>query len=113
VLLCGQVDLVLPVDNATTITPFPLGGDAPRAGAYTAFIPRLAAEWEGITRRLRVRGGTCLDPAHVEGSTPRPRVTAGFEARVIRVLGADWSLSASADLAPRLFTFSFGPGWWL
>lgn len=113
VLLCGQVDLVFPVENATTITPFLLGGDAPRAGAYTTFIPRLGVEWEAITRLLRVRGGTYLHPAQLEGSPPRPHVTAGFEVRVIRVLGADWSLSASANLAPRLFSFSFGLGWWL
>ncbi|MEW5741960.1 MAG: hypothetical protein AB1938_23800 [Myxococcota bacterium] len=113
VLVCAQLDVVFPVENATTLTPFLLGGAAPAAGAYTTFIPRLGVEWEAITRLLRLRAGTYLHPAQIEGSTPRPHFTTGLELRVVRLLGADWSLSASANLAPRLFTMSFGIGWWL
>lgn len=113
VLLCAQLDVVFPVTGATTLTPFLLGGAAPSAGAYTTFIPRLGVEWEALTRLLRLRAGTYLHPAQIEGSTPRPHFTAGFELRVVRLFGADWSLSASTNLAPRLFTFSFGIGWWL
>ena len=113
VLLCGQVDLIFPVENATTIEPFLLGGAAPRIGAQVAFIPRVGVEWETVTRRLRLRAGTYLDPAQLEGTTVRPHLTTGFEVRLFRVLGVDWSLSASTNLAPRLFSFSLGIGWWL
>jgi hypothetical protein len=113
VLACVQLDIAFPVENATTLTPFLMGGEAPAAGAYTTFIPRLGLEWEVVTRLLRLRAGTYLHPAQIEGSTPRPHFTTGFELRVVRLFGADWSLSASMNLAPRLFTFSLGVGWWL
>lgn len=113
VLVCADLDVVFPVDGATTQTPFLLGGLAPRAGAWVTFIPRVGVEWEAVPRRLRLRGGGYLHPDQIEGAGLRPHVTAGLEVRVARVLGADWSLSLSSNLAPRLFTFSFGLGWWL
>ena len=91
----------LSVENATTLTPFLLGGEAPAAGAYTTFIPRLGLEWEVVTRLSALRAGTYLHPAQIEGSTPRPHFTTGFELRAVRLFGADWSLSASMNLAPR------------
>lgn len=113
VLLCGQVDVVMPVENATTITPFLLGGVAPRVGAQVTFVPRAGVEWEAVSRRLRLRAGAYLDPAQIEGSTVRPHATTGVEVRLARVLGVDWSVSTSVNLAPRLLSFSLGIGWWL
>ncbi|MBL8952192.1 MAG: hypothetical protein JNK82_15525 [Myxococcaceae bacterium] len=106
-----ELDVIFPVKNATTFTPF-LTGTLPRAvGEQVSLVPRLGFEAEAIDHRLRVRSGGYLEPPFLAGSSLRPHFTWGFELFLLN-LGAAWSISASMDVAKSYLSMSFGIGWW-
>ncbi|MBS1150233.1 MAG: hypothetical protein H6Q89_1931 [Myxococcaceae bacterium] len=110
-LLSAQLDLVLPVSNATTVRSFLFGEPPVPAGASFYVVPRLGVEHELLPKRLRLRTGAWLEPNLVRGSQLRPHVTFGFEVFTLHLID-DWSISAALDAAPRYFAASVGIGWW-
>ena len=105
------LDVIFPVKNATTLTPFLLGTAPKAVGEGLYLVPRLGLEAEAIDHRLRLRGGGYLEPPFLDGSSTRPHATFGFEVFLFNFL-ADWSISASADYADKYLSMSFGVGWW-
>ncbi len=110
-LVTLELDVILPVANATTLTPFLLGTTRIAAGERLSIVPRLGFEAEAVDHRLRLRSGGYLEPPFLDGASIRPHFTWGFELFLFR-LGADWSVSASMDIADRYLAMSFGIGWW-
>lgn len=112
VLISFQLDLVFPVKNATTLSPF-LDPNLPRLGIGERFsvVPRLGSEVEAIDHRLRLRLGGYLEPAFLEGASLRPHLTFGTELFLFTLL-MDWSVSVSMDVSARYLSMSFGIGWW-
>jgi hypothetical protein len=110
-LIAAQLDLILPVKNATTMRTF-LNGEAPvQTGASLSLVPRLGTETEVVDHILRLRLGTYLEPALIAGTSTRPHATFGFEVFLLHLL-FDWSVSAAGDVADRYFSMSLGLGWW-
>jgi hypothetical protein len=110
-LVTVQLDLILPVQGATTLNPF-LTGTAPiAAGSTLSLVPRAGTEIEAIDHILRLRLGGYLEPAVLAGTSVRPHGTFGFEVFLLHVL-FDWSVAASGDIANRYFSMSLGLGWW-
>lgn len=110
-LVTAELDLIFPVQHATTLTPFLQGTEAIAVGESLSLVPRLGLEAEVIDHRLRLRGGGYLEPPFLQGSSTRPHGTFGLELFLFS-LGADWSVSASMDVANRYLSMSFGIGWW-
>jgi hypothetical protein len=106
-----QLDVILPVKNATTLSPFLLGTPTLGAGQGLYLVPRLGFEAEAIDHRLRLRIGGYLEPPFVEGSSIRPHGTFGSELFLFNIF-ADWSVSAAIDVAAHYMSLSFGLGWW-
>lgn len=110
-LLTAQLDLVLPVTNATTVRSFLFGGEPTPAGDAFFVVPRLGVEHELLPKLLRVRTGAWLEPNLVQGSSVRTHATFGFELFAFH-LWDDWSISAALDAAPRYLSGSIGIGYW-
>ncbi len=110
-LLSVQLDVVLPVSNATTVRSFLFGESALPTGASFYAVPRVGVENELLPKRLRLRLGTWLEPNLVQGSQVRPHGTFGFEVFAFHLYD-DWAISAALDAAPRYFAASVGIGWW-
>ena len=106
-----SLDVIFPVKGATTLTPFLLGTTPRPVGESLSLVPRVGFEAEAIDHRLRLRAGGYLEPPFLQGSNVRPHFTFGFELFLVRLL-ADWSVSASMDVAAGYLAMSFGIGWW-
>ncbi|MBK7859371.1 MAG: hypothetical protein IPJ65_12260 [Archangiaceae bacterium] len=110
-LVTAGLDLIFPVHGATTLTPFVYDTPAVPTGENASVVPRLGFEVEAIDHRLRLRSGGYLEPPFVQGSSIRPHFTWGTEVFLLNI-AADWSVSASMDIANRYLAMSFGIGWW-
>lgn len=102
------LDVVLygPVADGIALAPM-MEGTLVSRGQTVSVSPRLGGEYEVWPTRLRVRGGTYIEPSRTEGRDPRWHVTGGAELRVIhlRLLGGfiDHHLSVQSvfDLSER------------
>lgn len=67
------------------------------SGRGTTLSVRAGAEWEALPGRLRLRGGTYVEPARFEGARARVHVTTGLEWRLFAftLWGAERRLSLS------------------
>lgn len=110
-LVSMQLDLVLPVQNATTVRSFLFGEPPAVAGDAFYVVPRLGVEHELFPKRLRLRVGAWLEPNLVRGTNVRAHATFGFELFAVHLYD-DWSISAALDAAPRYFAASLGVGFW-
>lgn len=102
-LFSAQVDVMLPVRDATTVAGF-LAQEVGTPPAYVAgdrvsFLPRLGIEKELWADHFRLRGGGYLEPALVEIGTLRPHVTVGGELYLFKVGPQRLSLGLSFDFA--------------
>ncbi|MGQ0507457.1 MAG: hypothetical protein ACT4TC_19295 [Myxococcaceae bacterium] len=111
-LLSAQLDLILPVNNATGLATFvqPLP-DRQVVATRFALLPRIGAEHETALRRLRNRLGFYLEPSAFLGGRPRPHVTGGAQLYVLELIWR-WSVSASFDLARDYYNFGLSLGFW-
>lgn len=88
------------------------------SGEEISFIPRLGVESEVWHDRLRLRGGSYLEPSRFREGTLRPHGTLGFDLRLFYTTLFDllsrFGIRASSvvDLAPRYFQFAVSLGIW-
>lgn len=110
-LVTAQVDFFGPVDNAVNLLSF-VNNEAPiTVGDFAYFIPRVGVEHETFVHRLRLRGGSYVEPSAFRGIAPRPHLTGGFELLLFEYFD-EWALSASFDLAARYQNFGLSVGVW-
>jgi hypothetical protein len=100
VLLAAQLTIAGPTANAVSAASA-LGdpGSARTSGARASVVPRVGAEWECWPDRLRLRGGSYLEPSRT-GAGPRLHGALGAEVRV-RVFSWDLQVGVSGDVAAR------------
>lgn len=110
-LLSLQLDLISRVENAVALPVFSEGAAPEAIGRSMFLVPRVGVEHETLPGRLRLRGGTYIEPSPFPGRNPRPHLTAGVEVFVLRYW-EDWALSASGDVASRYYNLGFSVGFW-
>jgi hypothetical protein len=112
VLLSAQVDVVGRSPRSVTVESVldPSGGAVP-SGERASMSVRAGAEWEPYPERLRVRGGTYLEPSRT-GDSPRVHGTFGLEGRIPFFRGYDLKLGLAGDLASRFRNVSLSLGLW-
>lgn len=97
-----------PVPDAVSVESALSGTGAQRGATYTS-SPRLGAEVDVWRDRLRLRGGTYLEPSRTSLSGPRPHATGGLELRLFRIAAfqqrvkLDLAWQIGVDYAPRYF----------
>lgn len=108
-LFLAQVDVVFPVQNASTVGSFFGQAPAVPAGNRVSFQPRLAIEKEVFAELLRLRLGGYLEPPINEfGPVVRPHLTFGFEVGLFRLGNERLSFAISFDFANFYQNLSFG-----
>ncbi len=110
-LLSVQLDVVAPVENATSLSAFTHEGTPRPVGANAYAAPHVGVEHETLVKRLRLRGGAYLEPSPFPGQGSRPHLTGGFQLFLLRLLD-DWALAGAFDLAPRYHNVTVGIGFW-
>jgi hypothetical protein len=90
-----------------------------RSGEKVTVSPRLGFETEVWPTRMKIRGGTYLEPSRFAASSPRLHGTLGFDISLFKwnVFGLwpddyRWQVTAAIDLASHYGAFSFGIGGW-
>ncbi|MDB4986790.1 MAG: hypothetical protein JWN04_1968 [Myxococcaceae bacterium] len=112
VLLAADVLMYGRTDNGHGIDAF-LNQTPERSGQKISYGARVGIESEVWPDRLKVRGGTYLEPSRFKRSDYRPHATTGFDVRLFDLWR--WSVrgTATADLAPRYFNWGIAFGlWW-
>jgi hypothetical protein len=113
-------DLVVdgPVANGVSSEAL-LAGDDTHRGRTLTLSPRFGLEAEVWRDRLRLRGGTYLEPSRTIGVPDRLHGTAGLQVRLFRLrlfhgfIDEQVSYSASVDAAHRYWNLSYlGIGFW-
>jgi hypothetical protein len=114
------VDLVIdgPVANGVTLEPLLNGEIVPR-GDGLSYSPRIGGELEVLPDRVRLRGGTYIEPARSVTADARLHGTAGFEVKLFHLklpwglLDNDITWEGSVDVADRYTNASWiGIGLW-
>jgi hypothetical protein len=112
VLVSGDVIASGHSANAHGIDAF-LNQTPERSGQNVSYGVRLGMESEVWPDRMKVRGGTYLEPSRFGGSYYRPHATTGFDVRLFDVWRWSARGTATADLAPRYFNWGIAFGlWW-
>jgi hypothetical protein len=90
-----------------------------RSGEKVTVSPRIGFETEVWPTRMKLRGGTYLEPTRFAASSPRVHGTLGFDISLFKwdVFGVwpddyRWQVTAAIDLASHYGAFSFGIGGW-
>ena len=90
-----------------------------RSGEKITVSPRLGFETEVWPTRMKIRGGTYMEPSRFAQSTPRVHGTLGFDISLFKwsVFGIwpsdyRWQVSAALDVSRQYSSFSFGVGGW-
>ena len=106
------------VDNGVGVESF-LFQTVQRSGEKVTVSPRLGFETEVWPTRMKLRGGTYLEPTRFAASTPRVHGTLGFDVNLFKwnVFGIwpddyRWQATVAVDLARAYGSFSFGIGGW-
>jgi hypothetical protein len=108
-LFLAQVDIVFPVQGASTVGAFFGQAPAVPAGNRVSFQPRLAIEKEVFPELLRLRLGAYLEPPINQfGPAVRPHLTWGFEIGLFRVGHEKLSFALSFDWANAYSNLSVG-----
>lgn len=108
-LILAQVDIVFPVQGATTVGAFFGQAPAVPAGNRVNFQPRLAIEKELFPELLRLRLGGYLEPPINEfGPAVRPHLTWGFEIGLFKLGHEKLSFALSFDWANLYSNLSVG-----
>ena len=106
------------VDNGVGVESF-LFQTVQRSGEKVTVSPRLGFETEVWPTRMKLRGGTYIEPTRFAQSAPRVHGTFGFDVSVVKwnVFGLwpddyRWQITAAIDFARAYGSFSFGIGGW-
>ncbi len=111
-LATAQLDLVFPVNDAVGLHHFMAEGTDPvPMGRDLLVTPRFGLEHVTVPGRLRLRGGTYVEPSAVRGVAPRLHATGGFDLFLFHFV-FDWGLTGSLDVAPRVRQGSLSFGVW-
>jgi hypothetical protein len=112
VLVSAQVDVVGRSPSSVTMESVldPSGG-AVASGERASASIRLGAEWEPYPERLRVRGGTYVEPSRT-GNSSRVHGTFGIEGRIPFLRGSALKLGLAGDVAERFRNVSLSLGFW-
>lgn len=113
VLVTLQLDIIGATQAAV---PLAFYGDQqysaiPVVGTNTMYQPRGGVEIEPIRKRLRIRGGTYLEPSPFPDQGTRLHGTGGFELLMFHLVD-DWSLTGSIDYARLYYNFGLSIGFW-
>jgi hypothetical protein len=83
------------------------------SGAKISIGARVGVESEVLQDRMKVRGGTYLEPSRTNRKFYRPHATLGVEARLFDLWRWSARGTATLDLAPRYFNWGLALGlWW-
>lgn len=113
-------DLVVdgPVTDGVTLEPLLHGEVVPR-GFGLSYSPRIGGELEVLPERVRLRGGSYIEPARSAYADARIHGTAGFEVKLFHLklpwglLDNDLTWEGSVDIADRYTNASWiGIGLW-
>ncbi len=100
-LATAQIDVVFGVRGAAALHHFMAQDVAPvPMGEDLLVTPRFGVEHVTVPGRLRLRGGTWLEPSPVKGVPPRLHATGGFDLFLFHFV-FDWGLTGAVDIAPR------------
>jgi hypothetical protein len=106
------------VENGVGVESF-LFQTVQRSGEKVTVSPRLGFETEVWPTRIKIRGGTYLEPTRFAASSPRLHGTLGFDVSLFKwsVFGLwpddyRWQVTAAFDFASAYGAFSFGIGGW-
>lgn len=111
VLVTMQLDFIAPTDNAVNFLSF-VNDEAPQTVGDRAYVVlRAGMEHDAIPHRLRLRGGTYVEPSVFHGVNPRPHLTGGAEVFLFNYFD-DWAVTTSFDVAPRYYNFGLSVGFW-
>lgn len=112
VLLAADVIAYGKSANAHGIDAF-LNQTPERSGQRISYGVRLGVESEVWPDRVKVRGGTYLEPSRFARSYYRPHATTGFDVRLFDFWRWSARGTATVDLAPRYFNWGIAFGlWW-
>lgn len=112
VLLSADLIAYGPTANGHGIESF-LNQAPERSGQRVTYGARVGVESEVWPDRMKVRGGTYLEPSRFRRSLYRVHGTAGFDVRLFDLWR--WSVrgTGTVDLAPRYFNWGIAFGlWW-
>jgi hypothetical protein len=73
---------------------------------------RFGVESEILQNRMKVRGGSYLEPSRFQRSYYRPHGTLGFDVRLFDLWRWSFRGTATVDLAPRFFDWGAAIGIW-
>ncbi len=82
------------------------------SGARNSFGLRVGFESEILQNRMKIRGGSYLEPSRFQRSYYRPHGTAGFDVRLFDLWKWSFRATATVDVAPRFFDWGAAIGMW-
>jgi hypothetical protein len=111
VLVSADAILYGKTDNGQGLVAF-LTQKPERSGAHNSFGLRVGIESEVVQNRLKVRGGSYLEPSRFRAAYYRPHGTAGFDVRLFDLWRWSFRLTGTVDLAPRFFDWGAAIAIW-
>ena len=107
-------DVIIDAPGTTSATGLEgfVAQELERAGAQPTVGLRVGVESEVVHNRLKVRGGTYLEPSRFGASNYRVHGTVGAEVRLFKLWGWDLRLAATFDAAVRYKNLLVGVGFW-
>jgi hypothetical protein len=111
VLLSAEVLLFRPTHKGQGVNAF-LRQSPERSGARMSYGARVGLESELLPNRLKLRGGSYLEPSRYQRNYYRPHVTGGMDVRLFDAWR--WSVrgTATVDVAPRYYDWGLSLGLW-
>ncbi len=108
-----SADLILSgkTQNGQGLTSF-LTQTPETSGAKHSVGVRFGVESEVLQNRMKVRGGTYLEPSRYQRSYYRPHGTLGFDVRLFDLWRWSFRGTATVDVAPRFFDWGAAIGIW-
>lgn len=110
-LVTTQLDLTLPVRGAVQLEHFARGSTPIYVATSALFTPRVGIEHVTAPGRLRLRGGSYLEPSPWPDTRPRVHATFGFDLFVFHFL-LDWGFTGAIDVAQNVQQGSLSFGVW-
>jgi hypothetical protein len=82
------------------------------SGDKISFGARIGVESEVMQDRLKVRGGSYIEPSRTQRKYYRPHATVGADVRLFDLWRWSARGTATLDLAPRYFNWGIAFGFW-
>lgn len=111
VLVSADLILYGKTNRGQGLTSF-LTQEPETSGAKNSVGVRFGVESEILQNRMKVRGGTYLEPSRFQRSYYRPHGTMGFDVRLFDLWRWSFRGTATVDVAPRFFDWGAAIGIW-